>query len=134
VPVATLYFFGGDTLKDFAFALLVGIGFGAYSSVFLAAPLVAVFKEREPEFRRRRDDLGALEGIESVGGALLDQIEDERGPSDDDEPGTQPARRPSPAPTPASAAATAGSSTTPTESKRERRRQRRASRPHGRAR
>jgi SecD/SecF fusion protein len=134
VPVATLYFFGGDTLKDFAFALLVGIGFGAYSSVFLAAPLVAVLKEREPEFRRRRDDLGALEGIESVGGALLDQIEDERGPSDDDEPGTQPARRPSPAPTPASAAATAGSSTTPTESKRERRRQRRASRPHGRAR
>ena len=62
VPIASLYFFGGDTLKDFAFALLVGIGFGAYSSVFLAAPLVAVFKEREPEFARRRDDLGALAG------------------------------------------------------------------------
>ena len=43
VPVASLYFFGGDTLKDFAFALLVGIGFGAYSSIFLAAPIVAVF-------------------------------------------------------------------------------------------
>ncbi len=70
VPVATLYFFGGDTLKDFAFALLVGIGFGAYSSIFLAAPLVAMLKEREPEFRRRRDDLGALEGVESVGGVL----------------------------------------------------------------
>ena len=70
LPVASLYFFGGDTLKDFAFALLVGIGFGAYSSIFLAAPLVAVLKEREPEFARRRDDLGALEGVESVGGML----------------------------------------------------------------
>ena len=35
-PVASLYVFGGDTLKDFAFALLVGIGSGAYSSIFLA--------------------------------------------------------------------------------------------------
>ena len=50
LPVASLYFFGGDTLKDFAFALLVGIGSGAYSSIFLAAPLVAALKEREPEF------------------------------------------------------------------------------------
>ncbi len=39
LPVASLYVFGGDTLKDFAFALLVGIGSGAYSSIFLAAPL-----------------------------------------------------------------------------------------------
>ncbi|OFW74648.1 MAG: hypothetical protein A2Y55_03815, partial [Actinobacteria bacterium RBG_16_68_12] len=52
VPVAALYVFGGDTLKDFAFALLVGIGSGAYSSIFLAAPLVAALKEREPEFAR----------------------------------------------------------------------------------
>jgi SecD/SecF fusion protein len=51
VPVASLYFFGGDTLKDFAFALLVGIGSGAYSSIFLAAPLLAALKEREPSSR-----------------------------------------------------------------------------------
>ena len=45
LPVASLlYFFGGDTLEDFAFALLVGIGFGGYSSIFLAAPLVAVLE------------------------------------------------------------------------------------------
>ena len=69
LPIASLYVFGGDTLKDFAFALLVGIGFGAYSSIFLAAPLVAVLKEREPEFANRRDDLGALEGVTTVGGA-----------------------------------------------------------------
>ena len=50
LPVGALYVFGGDTLKDFAFALLVGIGSGAYSSIFLAAPLLASLKEREPEF------------------------------------------------------------------------------------
>jgi SecD/SecF fusion protein len=130
LPVAALYVFGGDTLKDFAFALLVGIGSGAYSSVFLAAPLLASLKEREPEFQRRRDDLGALEGIATVGGTLLDD-----GPEGDgDGTGGQPVSPPrGPAPTPAPAAATAGIAG-PTSSKRERRRQRRASRPHGRSR
>jgi SecD/SecF fusion protein len=132
LPIASLYFFGGDTLKDFAFALLVGIGFGAYSSIFLAAPLVAVLKEREPEFRRRRDDLGALEGVESIGGVLLDDIEDAKG--EDDGGGTQPVEPRGPAPTQAPAAATAGAGDLASKSKRERRRQRRAARPHGRAR
>ncbi len=129
VPVASLYFFGGDTLKDFAFALLVGIGFGAYSSVFLAAPLVAVLKEREPEFRRRRDDLGALEGIESVGGVLALEAAEIAAESDGD--GTGEDEEEEEAPTPA---ATPAGPTAPATSKRERRRQRRASRPHGRAR
>ncbi|HXG77324.1 MAG TPA: protein translocase subunit SecD, partial [Gaiellaceae bacterium] len=70
LPVAALYQFGGDTLKDFAFALLVGIGAGSYSSIFLAAPLLALLKEREPDFQRRRDDLGALVGVSSVGRTL----------------------------------------------------------------
>jgi SecD/SecF fusion protein len=130
VPVASLYFFGGDTLKDFAFALLVGIGFGAYSSVFLAAPLVAVLKEREPEFRRRRDDLGALEGVESVGGALAVEAAEIAAEGDGDGTGEDEEEE-AVAPTPA---ATPAGPTTPATSKRERRRQRRASRPHGRAR
>ena len=136
VPIAALYFFGGDTLKDFAFALLVGIGFGAYSSVFLAAPLVAVLKEREPEFRRRRDDLGALEGIESVGGVLAVEAAelaaqgDGDGIGEDEEEEAEAEAAPE-APTPA---ATPAGPTAPATSKRERRRQRRASRPHGRAR
>ena len=70
VPIASLWLFGGDTLKDFAFALLVGIGAGAYSSIFIAAPLLAMFKEREPEYARRRDDEHAVDV--SVGGALLE--------------------------------------------------------------
>jgi SecD/SecF fusion protein len=129
VPVAALYFFGGDTLKDFAFALLVGIGFGAYSSVFLAAPLVAVLKEREPEFRRRRDDLGALEGVESVGGVLAVEAAEIAAEGDGD--GAAPDEEAEEEPTPA---ATPAGPTAPATSKRERRRQRRASRPHGRAR
>jgi SecD/SecF fusion protein len=128
LPVAALYVFGGDTLKDFAFALLVGIGAGSYSSIFLAAPLLAALKEREPDFQRRRDDLGALAGLSSVGGTLAEEAEEIAAegdePSDDgDEPAADGARAPVPS-------TTAG----PTSSKRERRRQRRATRPHGRAR
>ena len=37
LPVTALLIFGGETLKDFAFALLVGIASGAYSSIFIAA-------------------------------------------------------------------------------------------------
>lgn len=47
-PVVALLLFGGETLENFAFALFIGLLLGAYSSVFLAAPLVAVLKEREP--------------------------------------------------------------------------------------
>jgi SecD/SecF fusion protein len=127
LPVASLYFFGGDTLKDFAFALLVGIGAGSYSSIFLAAPLLAMLMEREPEFARRRDDLGALAGVASVGGALAAEAEEVAAASGDgDEPATaEEPTRPAPVAPPPTAASS---------SKRERRRQRRASRPHGRAR
>ena len=40
LPVGALFFFGGSTLKDFAFALLIGVTSGAYSSIFIAAPIV----------------------------------------------------------------------------------------------
>jgi SecD/SecF fusion protein len=128
LPVASLWAFGGDTLKDFAFALLIGIGAGSYSSIFLAAPLLGVLKEREPEFARRRDDLGALAGVESVGGVLAEEAAElaaaEPGDvsSDGDEEPEPVVAVPAPA-GPSSSSA-----------KRERRRQRRASRPHGRTR
>ena len=59
LPVGSLFFFGGTTLKDFAFALLVGITSGAYSSIFIAAPLLTMWKEREPEYARRKARRGA---------------------------------------------------------------------------
>ena len=53
-PIATLLVFGGATLKDFAFALLIGIAAGAYSSIFIAAPLLSMWKGHESEYRRRQ--------------------------------------------------------------------------------
>ncbi len=53
LPILSLFIFGGETLQDFAFALLIGIASGAYSSFFIAAPLLAFIKGRQPEFKRR---------------------------------------------------------------------------------
>jgi SecD/SecF fusion protein len=53
IPLVALYFFGGDTLKDFAFALMVGILAGGLSSIAIAGPIAALWKEREPEYRKR---------------------------------------------------------------------------------
>jgi SecD/SecF fusion protein len=44
--LAALFVLGGDTLTDFALALLVGIGVGTWSSVFVASPLLVAFEER----------------------------------------------------------------------------------------
>ena len=72
LPVAALFFFGGATLKDFAFALLVGVTSGAYSSIFIAAPLLAWWKEREPEYHRRKGS-DSTEG--SMGARVLAEAE-----------------------------------------------------------
>jgi hypothetical protein len=138
LPVGALFFFGGTTLKDFAFALLVGITSGAYSSIFIAAPLLTMWKEREPDYARRKAQ------------------EEDEGPEPD---GGQPARRPrfpfGGAPTPALDTGTLalqqseqalaaepnpglldlpGSVDPATAERLEKRRQRRKSRPHGRPR
>ncbi len=42
-----LYFFGGPVLHDFAFAILVGIFVGTYSSIFVAAPIVLWWPRRD---------------------------------------------------------------------------------------
>jgi SecD/SecF fusion protein len=62
LPILSLFVFGGATLKDFAFALLIGIASGAYSSFFIASPLLVMLKKREPEFARRpgSEDLPAV--------------------------------------------------------------------------
>ena len=54
LPVISLLLFGGETLKDFAFALMVGIASGAYSSIFIASPVLTHWKERETTYRNRR--------------------------------------------------------------------------------
>ena len=44
IPVTALLIFGETTLADFAFALLVGIAAGTYSSIFIASPVLALYK------------------------------------------------------------------------------------------
>jgi SecD/SecF fusion protein len=119
LPVGALFFFGGATLKDFAFALLVGVTSGAYSSIFIAAPIVNLWKQREPEYARRRGET-TPEGRDSQ--RLLQQAEEAA------------AEEPTPV-TPVDAVeAVVGEVDGDAAAKRERRRQRRRSRPHGRAR
>jgi SecD/SecF fusion protein len=62
LAVASLLVFGGATLQDFAFAMLVGIASGTYSSIFIASPVLTAWKEREPGFVRRRLRIAEAEG------------------------------------------------------------------------
>jgi SecD/SecF fusion protein len=117
LPIVALLIFGGATLKDFAFALIVGITSGAYSSIFIAAPLLTILKEREPEFARRKDVKPIGDG--RAGEVVLEQAE------------VAAAAEPDPDLSPVDAIERVATSA---EAKRERRRQRRRARPHGRAR
>jgi hypothetical protein len=66
MPIIALLLFGGTAgsteLTDFAFALLIGVASGAYSSIFIASPVLMHWKERESQYRHRRqrieDELG----------------------------------------------------------------------------
>jgi SecD/SecF fusion protein len=128
LPIGSLLLFGGATLKDFAFALLVGILSGAYSSIFIAAPLLTIFKEREPEYRRR---IGVDVIEKGVGGRVAAPVPAAVAVAEAD--GGADVEEPEPAV--AGAAATPGDgATSRSQQKRERRRQRRSTRPHGRAR
>jgi SecD/SecF fusion protein len=60
--VTVLLIFGGATLQDFAFAMMVGIFSGTYSSIFIASPVLTAWKEREPGFVRRRERIVAADG------------------------------------------------------------------------
>ncbi len=48
------FLLGAETLKDLALALFVGVAAGTYSSIFIATPLVAAWKEREPRYAQLR--------------------------------------------------------------------------------
>jgi SecD/SecF fusion protein len=129
LPILSLMIFGGDTLKDFAFALLVGIGSGAYSSIFVAAPLVAMLKQREPEYARRRDDLDALADVQSVGGALADVPGATAGAAP-----VAPVAPTTPVPATGAVPSTGAGGAPASSAAQERRARRRQNRPHGRPR
>ncbi|HEY2334225.1 MAG TPA: protein translocase subunit SecD [Solirubrobacterales bacterium] len=72
LAVVSLLIFGSATLQDFAFAMMVGIASGTYSSIFIASPVLTAWKEREPGFIRRRERIAAVEGRVP---AFADEIE-----------------------------------------------------------
>jgi SecD/SecF fusion protein len=130
LPVIALEVLGGATLKDFAFALIIGVISGAYSSIFIAAPLLCMWKEREPEYAKRKRFAGDDEIATTVGGAgrrrkvdigtaALEASEDALAAE----------------PTPELVDVIQASPSEPgAQARREKRRQRRRTRPHGRAR
>jgi len=73
VLVIGTFVLGATTLRDFGMALFIGLLTGAYSSVFIASPVLAMLKEREPRYRQLRARLeqrgGASLGLLSAAGA-----------------------------------------------------------------
>ncbi|MGI8632479.1 MAG: protein translocase subunit SecD [Solirubrobacterales bacterium] len=99
LPVVALFFFGGETLRDFAFALIVGVFSGTYSSIFIASPVLNAWKEREPTYRLRRrrllDTMGKVPAFpEQNRVAKVDEGDESADDADADEtPRQAPARR-----------------------------------------
>jgi preprotein translocase subunit SecF len=49
-----LFFFGGEVIHDFSFALLLGVIIGTYSSIFVASPILAIWKGSKGKLLGRR--------------------------------------------------------------------------------
>ena len=68
LPIASMLFFGylimgATALGDFGLALFIGLLTGAYSSIFVASPLLALLKEREPRYAQIRARLRSGGGL-----------------------------------------------------------------------
>jgi preprotein translocase subunit SecF len=123
LPVGSLlfvgtYVFGGLALKDFALALFVGLLTGAYSSIFVATPILAWLKERQPRYRALREraaaDLAKAAVVVPVPPVVAGEPADVPVDGEDIDPGDDlpaaasaptPAPAPAPAPQPAPQAA-----------------------------
>jgi preprotein translocase subunit SecF len=83
LPIGSLLFvgsflLGAATLREFALALFIGVGLGTYSSIFVAAPILAVWKEREETWlrvRRRLERKGVEDDAFEVRGVVAESEE-----------------------------------------------------------
>src|SRR5207302_3046438 len=71
LPVGSLLFvgsflLGAQTLRELALALFIGLTTGTYSSIFLATPAVAVWKEHEERWQKLRSRVSVRRGGEPV--------------------------------------------------------------------
>jgi preprotein translocase subunit SecF len=84
LPVMCLLFigsgiYGATTLEEFALALAAGLFIGSYSSIFVAAPILAWWKEKEPQYRalsdrRRRVSMAAASASTGVPVVPIDEV------------------------------------------------------------
>ncbi|MFJ9812532.1 protein translocase subunit SecF [Streptomyces sp. NPDC101158] len=82
LPVAGLLFIGGGVLgagmlNDISLSLFVGLAAGAYSSIFIATPLVADLKEREPAMKALRKRVLAKRAAAAAKGESVDDLADD---------------------------------------------------------
>ncbi|MCX5598266.1 protein translocase subunit SecF [Streptomyces phaeochromogenes] len=94
LPVGGLLFIGGGVLgagmlNDISLSLFVGLAAGAYSSIFIATPLVADLKEREPQMKALRKRVLAKRAAaaakgESLEAPVVDERYDDEDREDDD--------------------------------------------------
>jgi preprotein translocase subunit SecF len=77
--------FGAVALQDFSIALLVGLVTGAYSSIFIASPLLAMLKERERRWQAIRERLGGatapVADVRAVAAGLVTTARPARSPA-----------------------------------------------------
>ncbi|MFS8203581.1 protein translocase subunit SecF [Streptomyces sp. CWNU-52B] len=91
LPVAGLLFIGGGVLgagmlNDISLSLFVGLAAGAYSSIFIATPLVADLKEREPQMKALTKRVRAKRAAAAAKGESLDAPAVDRTYDEDEEP------------------------------------------------
>jgi preprotein translocase subunit SecF len=88
LPVGSILFvgaglLGAGTLKDLSLALFIGLATGAYSSIFIATPLLAAMREREPAMKALAKRINARGGstvVASVGSSVTEAGNERRGP------------------------------------------------------
>lgn len=71
-----LYFFGGETLKNFAFALLVGVTCGAYSSIFVASPVLVIWDQWRSKQQGSQERLNGKTKVSKNGKGRLENEDD----------------------------------------------------------
>lgn len=94
LPILSILFvgsflLGATTLQDFGLALLIGLVTGAYSSIFIASPLLVFLKEREPRYaaiRQRLEARGGVGGVISPAAAASGRTQVEAADGDADDP------------------------------------------------
>ena len=63
IPVIAMLFFGSETLRDFAFAMTIGLIIGCYSSIAVATPLYSMWKTREAKYAKIAKKYGSAIGV-----------------------------------------------------------------------